>query len=199
MDGVYLGAVFLWAPSFAPRGYAFCAGQLLSIAQNDALFALIGTTFGGDGQTTFALPNLIGRTPLGVGQGPGLSNYALGQTGGSETVTLTGNNLAYHTHTVAAELQAAIPVATTDATEAQPADNVILGSGNFVQTNEQGPPTRPANLFVAVQNPEATLPVQMNGQVAVGSSGMNVPVQIMQPFAVLQYITPLYGIYPPQG
>ena len=72
MDGVYLGAVFLWAPSFAPRGYAFCAGQLLSIAQNDALFALIGTTFGGDGQTTFALPNLIGRTPLGAGQGPGL-------------------------------------------------------------------------------------------------------------------------------
>src|SRR5689334_1083417 len=84
----------MWVPyNFAPRGWAFCEGQLLPIAQNTALFSLIGTTFGGNGQTTFALPDMRGRFPIGVGQGPGLSNYDLGQVGGAETHTLLVNEL----------------------------------------------------------------------------------------------------------
>ena len=94
----YLGQITLVAFNFAPVGWAFCDGQLLSIDQNTALFQLIGTTYGGDGQTTFALPDLRSRIPLHQGQGSGTSNYTIGQTGGSEQVTLTSDQLPSHTH-----------------------------------------------------------------------------------------------------
>ncbi|GGB46973.1 microcystin dependent MdpB family protein [Tistrella bauzanensis] len=200
MDGVYLGAIFLWAPNFAPRGYSFCHGQLISISQNDALFSLLGTTYGGDGQTTFGLPDLKGRVPVGVGQGPGLSNYTLGQTSGTETVTLTRNNLAYHSHTVTTALQTAVPVLTAAATDAAPTNATHLATGNYVQTNAPGTPTRPSDIFLATGTAEGTLNGgQINGSLLVGSSGMNLPTNIMQPFSTLNYITPLYGIYPPRG
>ena len=86
--------------NFAPRGYASCQGQLLSISQNTALFALLGTTFGGNGQTTFALPDLRGRVPMGEGQGPGLTGRTLGEVGGTETVTLITNEIPAHLHTL---------------------------------------------------------------------------------------------------
>lgn len=91
----------MFAGNFAPRGYAFCNGQLLAISQNDALFALIGTIYGGDGQSTFALPNLQGRVPVGQGQGTGLSNHVIGEQSGTETVTLTANQMPFHGHSVA--------------------------------------------------------------------------------------------------
>jgi microcystin-dependent protein len=94
----FLGSIILFAGNFAPRGWAFCNGQLLSIAQNTALFSLLGTTYGGDGQTTFALPDLRGRAPIHAGQGPGLQSYVLGQFGGEETVTLTSAELPPHAH-----------------------------------------------------------------------------------------------------
>jgi microcystin-dependent protein len=94
----FLGSIILFAGNFAPRGWAFCNGQILVISQNTALFSLLGTTYGGDGQTTFALPDLRGRVPNHFGQGPGLSNYDLGQVGGVETVTLTSAQFPAHTH-----------------------------------------------------------------------------------------------------
>jgi microcystin-dependent protein len=96
----FLGQILMVPYTFAPRGWANCEGQLLSIAQNTALFSLLGTTFGGDGQTTFALPDLRGRVPLHPGQGPGLSNRTLGESGGTESVTLTAAQIPQHAHTL---------------------------------------------------------------------------------------------------
>src|SRR5919108_5956828 len=94
----FLGEIKLVPYNFAPRGWAFCNGQILSIAQNTALFSLLGTMYGGNGQTTFALPNLQGRTALHVGQGPGLSSISQGESGGSEAHTLNVNEMPAHTH-----------------------------------------------------------------------------------------------------
>lgn len=100
MASPYLAEISLFAGNFAPRGYAICNGQVLSIAQNTALFSLLGTTYGGNGTTNFALPDLQGRLPLHFGQGPGLSNRDLGEKGGAETVTLIPPQLPGHNHTV---------------------------------------------------------------------------------------------------
>lgn len=94
----FIGEIFMGGYNFAPRGYATCQGQILSIAQNTALFSLLGTTYGGNGQTTFALPDLRGRVPMGEGQGPGLSSRTLGETAGSESVTLLQNQMPAHNH-----------------------------------------------------------------------------------------------------
>ncbi|MEN9798594.1 MAG: hypothetical protein RL653_2290, partial [Pseudomonadota bacterium] len=94
----FLGEIKLFAGNFAPTGWAFCHGQLLPIAQNSALFSLLGTTYGGNGQTTFALPDLRGRIPVGFGQGPGLTNRNLGDMSGVESVTLQVSNLPQHAH-----------------------------------------------------------------------------------------------------
>src|SRR5215218_1895643 len=107
MSEPYLGQIYLVPYNFAPRGWAFCQGQILSIAQNTALFSLIGTTFGGNGQTTFGLPDLRGRVPLGAGQGPGLSSVQLGEVSGQETVTLTQSQMPAHGHLAATNQAAA--------------------------------------------------------------------------------------------
>jgi len=96
----FVAEISLFAGNFAPRGYAFCSGQLLSIAQNTALFSLLGTTYGGNGQTTFALPDLQGRLPVHTGQGPGLTSRVLGEKAGTETVTLITSQMPAHDHTV---------------------------------------------------------------------------------------------------
>jgi microcystin-dependent protein len=94
----FIGSIILFAGNFAPRGWAFCSGQLLPIAQNTALFSILGTTYGGNGQTTFALPDLRGRAAIHPGQGPGLSNYSLGEAAGVEAVTLLANQMPVHQH-----------------------------------------------------------------------------------------------------
>lgn len=96
----YLAEVKMFAGNFAPRGWALCDGQILAISSNSALFSLLGTTFGGDGRTTFALPDLRGRVPMHAGNGPGLSTYRIGQKGGAEKVTLTANQIPYSTEDV---------------------------------------------------------------------------------------------------
>lgn len=96
----YIGEIVMYGFNFAPRGWAHCNGQMLPIAQNTALFSLLGTTYGGDGQTTFALPDLRGRVPLHAGQGPGLSSYTQGERSGSETVTLLASQIPGHSHTL---------------------------------------------------------------------------------------------------
>src|SRR5579872_1398054 len=100
MDQPFIGAIVLFCGNFAPAGWALCNGQLLSISQWTALFSILGTTYGGNGQTTFGLPDLRGRVPIHPGQGPGLSNYVLGQAGGVETVTLAIQNLPAHNHSL---------------------------------------------------------------------------------------------------
>jgi microcystin-dependent protein len=100
MSEPFIGQVLLFAGNFAPKGWAMCNGQLMSIAQNTALFSILGTTYGGDGVTTFALPDLRGRAAVNAGQGPGLSNYVLGEATGTEAVTLTVNQIPAHTHTL---------------------------------------------------------------------------------------------------
>ena len=98
MSEPFIAEIILFAGNFAPRGWAFCQGQILSIAQNTALFSILGTTFGGDGQTTFALPDLRGRVPVGLGQGPGLPNVNLGEVGGEPTHTLINTEMPAHSH-----------------------------------------------------------------------------------------------------
>jgi len=98
MSEPFVGEIRMFAGNFAPRGWAFCDGQLLAVSQNDALFSLLGTIYGGDGRTTFGLPDLRGRIPLHQGSGPGLSERRLGSKGGEEKVTLTTNQLASHSH-----------------------------------------------------------------------------------------------------
>jgi microcystin-dependent protein len=100
MASPFIAEITLFAGNFAPRGWAFCNGQLISIAQNTALFSLLGTTYGGNGTTTFGLPDLQGRLPMHPGTGPGLSNRVLGEKAGAETVTLTASQMPAHTHTV---------------------------------------------------------------------------------------------------
>jgi microcystin-dependent protein len=122
----FIGEIYLFAGNFAPRGYALCQGQLLPIAQNTALFSILGTTYGGNGVTTFALPDLRGRAPIGVGQGPGLSTIDLGQVGGQESVTLTVNQLAPHSHPSGATNGAA--------TSTRPSGRVDAGGGAYADT-----------------------------------------------------------------
>lgn len=98
MSDPFIGQISLFGFNFPPRGWATCSGQILPIAQNTALFSLLGTTYGGDGRTTFALPDLRGRVPIHQGQGPGLSDYVIGQAGGQETITLLESQMPPHTH-----------------------------------------------------------------------------------------------------
>src|SRR5215510_8922011 len=111
----FIGMIVMFGGNFAPRGWAFCNGQLLSIAQNTALFSILGTTYGGNGQTTFALPNLQGRVAIHPGQSPGTSNYVLGESAGTESVTLTTNQMPMHTHAATVTINAnEAPQSVTD-------------------------------------------------------------------------------------
>ena len=116
----FIGQIILFGGTFAPRGWAFCEGQLLAISQNTALFSLLGTTYGGDGRTTFALPDLRGRTPVHFGRGPGLSDYRLGERGGSEQISILESNLPPHQHEINSAAEG-----NTD----EPTNNFIAGAG----------------------------------------------------------------------
>jgi microcystin-dependent protein len=129
MGTPYLGEIRLISFGFAPNGWALCNGQLLAIGQNEALFSLLGTTYGGDGQTTFALPNLQARVPIHFGQGAGLSARALGEVGGSASVTLTEANLPAHDHALMASSAPADASTATGNVLAAPADALYGTAG----------------------------------------------------------------------
>ena len=174
MDQPFVGAIFAHAGSFAPYGWRLCQGQTLPIAENDALFSLIGTIYGGDGQTTFNLPDLRGRVPIGQGQGPGLSNYVIGQPAGNETVTITTAQLPAHNHLV----------------------NVINSAGNaptpttssFVAGTYAG---TVAQTFYSSGSGNTTL-----APTTIGNAGSSIPISIMQPILATNYIIALFGVYP---
>lgn len=171
----YLGEI---APmgiiGFCPVGWASAEGQILAISQNNALFALIGTAFGGDGRTTFGLPDLRGRVPMGYGSGPGLSPRAWGQRGGQEAVTLTGNQLAAHSH--------AVNATNSDGNFPGPGSKILAaapdgGSGQETIYSDQA----------------AT--VQMSSQM-IGPSGGSQPVNVQDPTLVIRYCIALQGVFP---
>lgn len=168
-----LGSICIVAYNFCPRGYADAAGQILSIAQNTALFSLLGTQFGGNGQTTFALPDLRGRVPVGVGSGPGLSSIVEGQMSGSETTTLTVNQMPAHSH--AAQLYGTSATGNTDFPNgAVPAR---LPRSNIYNTGSAGD-------------------AMSSAAISVGSSGGSQPFSVRDPYLGLRYCIALQGIYP---
>ena len=190
MDNLYLGQIILFAGNFAPRNTVFCEGQLLSIAQNTALFSLLGTTYGGDGRTTFGIPDLRGRVALHPGTGPGLSTRKLGQRGGSETNSLSLNQLAAHTHiaTMTKEGEISIPVNTTsgDEDEQNPGAGILANTGNDTYSSSD------ANGVYS----GAAIPVTGASTIQVGSTGAGQPINNMQPFLGLNYIICTQGIFP---
>ena len=173
----FLGMICTFGFNFAPRGWAVCNGQLISISQNNALFALLGTYYGGNGQTVFGLPNLQGRTMIHQGQSPGTSQYAIGQVGGSELVTLINNNLPAHQHFIPASTAAGN---TSNPTNARLAAGPKVGSGpnaSMLNTYSNDATAATANLL--------TQP-----------SGNNLPFNIVQPYVVVNHSIALEGIFP---
>jgi microcystin-dependent protein len=174
MSEPFVGQVIAVGFNFAPAGWALCQGQLLPISENQALYTLIGTTFGGDGQQTFALPDLRGRAALGMGQGPGLGQYVIGQPGGAESVTLTGAQIGSHTHGLSA---------AATATTSTPSSSVVLGT------------PAAATPIYATGGTGATLTA---GAVAPNPGGGQ-PHENRQPSQTINYIISLFGIFPSQN
>jgi microcystin-dependent protein len=175
----YIGIVKLFAGNFAPKGWALCHGQLLSISQNTALFSILGTTYGGDGQTTFALPNLQGRVAIGAGNGP--TPYQPGQVGGTENVTLTSQQMPMHTH-----LQNA---STQPATTATPDTTVVPGVPNGLTQTEE---SVTVNGYIAANG----TPMTPLAPTTIGSAGGSQPFSVLQPYLGMNYIICLEGLFP---
>ncbi|MFN0175591.1 MAG: phage tail protein [Saprospiraceae bacterium] len=170
-----IAVITMFASNFAPQGWALCEGQLLPINQNQALFSLLGTTYGGNGQTNFALPDLRGRSPMHMGQGPGLSNRTLGEKTGTETITLTTANLPAHAHT------GTITAASTS---------------NPATSDEAG-----GMIFATGGAPHFAVAGQGNGSLGgvtatLGATGGNQPMSIRQPYLAVTFIIALQGIFP---
>jgi microcystin-dependent protein len=170
MGSPYIGEIRMFAGNFAPVGWMFCDGSILPISGNETLFNLIGTTYGGDGQSTFALPNLRSRVPIHMGQGLGLSNYVLAQNGGTETVTLTVGQIPVHTH---------VPQANSNnGTATTPTGNVWAASADFSQ------------FAIGTTG-------NMNAG-AIGLAGGSQPHDNMLPYLGINFIISLFGIFPSQ-
>jgi microcystin-dependent protein len=174
MADPFVAEIRIFPFNFAPTGWAFCDGQLLSISQNTALFSLLGTTYGGNGQSTFGLPDLQGSAPMHPGQGPGLSLHDLGEIGGSETVSLLVTEIPAHTHTMKAN--------SGDGTQPSPASNVSSGPGadRDLFWYKNGPPN-------------ATMRAD-----ASGITGTSQPHNNMMPYLTLNFCIALQGVYPPR-
>jgi microcystin-dependent protein len=170
----YLGEVRMFAGNFAPVGWALCNGQLLPISENDALYSLLGTTYGGDGQNTFGLPDLRGRSPIHMGQGPSLSDRVIGDMLGSETAAMSVAQLPAHTHALSA----------TGAT-----GTAGTAVGNAWAASSTG------SLCYAT----GASPVGAMAALAIGATGANLPHENMMPFQVVNFIIATAGIYPTQS
>jgi microcystin-dependent protein len=172
MSQPFIGEIRMFAGNFAPAGWMLCQGQLLPISENDALFTLLGTTYGGDGQNTFALPNLSSRVPMHQGTGPGLSTRILGESGGTESVTLTTNQIPNHSH------PALCVGGTNTGSAASPGGNVWASQASVAVYANQPPADNMA--------PGAAAP-----------TGGSQPHDNMIPFLPINFIISLFGIFPP--
>lgn len=173
-----MGVITPWAANFAPLSWMFCAGQVLSIAEYSTLYSIIGTTYGGNGVTTFALPNLCSRVAIGAGQGPGLTMRTLGQPVGTQNNTITTAQMAAHNHGLV--IRASIPVNVNTASAATPQSNY------------------PATSAISIYNSQPTAGVVMplTSNVTVGVAGGSMPVNNIQPVLCLNYIICVEGVYP---
>ena len=167
----FIGEIRMFAGNFPPVGWAFCDGQLMTISENDAMFVLIGTTYGGDGESTFALPNLQSRIPIHMGAGPDGVTYQLAEAAGTESVTLTSQQIPIHTH--------ALLGSTSGATAGNPQGQVLGQSGQVQYMIEA----------------DATLAMNANSITPVGGSQ---PHENCQPFLCINYIISLFGLFPQQ-
>lgn len=178
MSDQFVGEIRIVGFNFAPTGWAFCNGQVLPISQNTALFSLLGTTYGGDGKSTFALPNLQGVAPLQAGQGPGLSNYDLGQAGGEPDVTLTSAEIPAHLHSVSAR--------ASGGDVNNPAANTVWASAHLGKT--------PAKMYSSAIGTGSIM-----NALAFAPAGGNQPHNNMPPFLTLSFVIALQGIFPPRS
>lgn len=185
MSEPFLGEIRMFGGNFAPFGWAFCDGQLLSISDNDALFALLGTTYGGDGQTTFGVPDLRGRCPVGFGSGPGLSTIGLGQVSGTENVSLLPSQIPPHSH--GAQMPVAIP-AVASSTNVQSAPAV---------TTTLGPVTGAGRAGTLYSTDAATTSLApFSSTVALTPTGGSQPMPVREPGLGTNFIIALQGIFP---
>lgn len=167
----FVAEIRIFPFNFAPKGWAFCDGQILPLSQNTALFSLLGTTYGGDGKSNFALPNMQGNAPMHPGQGPGLSLHDLGETGGSDTVSLLESEIPSHSH--------AFTVSASDANSQTP-DGQLLAAG--VGIGQYAAPGALTNL----------------SDNAIAPAGGDQPHNNMQPYLTLNFCIALQGVYPPR-
>ena len=191
----FMGEIIMFGGNFAPRGWAFCDGQLLPIAQNTALFSLLGTTYGGDGRTSFGLPDLRGRVAVHPGTGPGLSTRKLGQRTGLETTTLNLNNLAPHSHIIDgsnAHTVIAIPALADAADTAAPATNAVLATGE----DGAGGEVKNYNTSDPADTTLAPFLAPLSGSITATNTGASIPFNNMQPFIAINYIIAMQGTYP---
>ena len=174
MSNPFIGEIRMFGGTFAPAGWSFCSGQLMPISQNDALFTLIGTTFGGDGQETFGIPDLQGRIPVHQGTNPGTgTSYQIGEKAGTESVTLTTNQIPIHNH------------------------GLVVSSAVAQGTNPQGSllgQSTQAKLYIDGLSPNQSLNTQ-----DVAPSGGSQPHDNMQPYLTINFIISLFGIFPSQN
>jgi len=188
MSDPFLGMIALFGFNFAPRGWAFCNGQLLSIAQNTALFALLGTNFGGNGTSTFGLPDLRGRVPVGFGQGQGLSDITIGEVSGVENLTLLLSNMPSHTHTITlSNLTGVLHVVDGAGNSRTPVGNVPAGEAAGVTAMYSN---------AAPNATTAASTVTVGGTGTTGPAGSSLPVNIRNPYLGLNYCIALTGIFP---
>jgi len=191
MAQYYVGEIILVPYNFAPVGFLSCDGQLVQIAEYETLFQLIGTTYGGDGEDTFALPNLQSRVPIHVGQGPGLLNsYQLGETAGVETVTLTANQIPAHTHEIdQAQLAAKVRCQSGFGTSGTPAGHVLAAEAAGVT---QLYSNKPADADMRADT------ISVGGAATINPAGGNQPHDNRQPTVCLRFCISMFGIFPPQ-
>ena len=189
MEGV-IGEIRGFGGNFAPRNWAFCNGQLLAINSNQALFSILGTTYGGDGRTTFALPDLRGRAPISEGTGPGLSPRPLGQRSGTQTVTLTQNQMPSHSHSSStAGLSVVVAASTAAATDQTPVTGYALGA----------PATDLGDVVQAYVNDTPTIGLTgggVGGSLSIFNTGGSQYHNNMQPYLVIHWVICLTGIFP---
>ena len=178
----FIGEIIMFGGNFAPRGWALCDGQLLSISSNSALFSILGTTYGGDGRTTFGLPDLRGRVPMHAGNGPGLSSRPLGQRSGVEIVTLTTNQIPAHNHT--ATTTSTLRATSANGTVNAPAGNILANDGNDRIYNDSVAP----DVSLSTAAIESTT--------SVADTGGNQAHTNVQPYLVVNFIIALQGTFP---